>query len=64
MNLAVFIDKLTSMSSIEELWGLHCDKMADFGFEKIFYGFNNYRLGRHWGRVRQRRNNTLQHKLL
>ncbi len=49
MNLASVIDKLTNMPSIEELWSLHCELMNDFGFEKIFYGFTHYRLGRSLG---------------
>ncbi len=49
MSLAAFIDRLTNTQSIEELWNLHCEKMRTFGFEKIFYGFTNYRLGRSLG---------------
>lgn len=49
MSLANFIDRLTNTQSIEDLWRLHCEKMGSFGFEKIFYGFTNYRLGRSLG---------------
>ncbi|MBU2982362.1 LuxR family transcriptional regulator [Lentibacter algarum] len=49
MTLASFIDRLTNTQSVEELWKLHCEKMQSFGFDKIFYGFTNYRLGRSLG---------------
>jgi len=29
--------------SIEELWDMHVDKMAEFGFDRLLYGFTRYR---------------------
>ncbi|WP_439524158.1 LuxR family transcriptional regulator [Marivita sp.] len=34
---------LTHSASIEELWDLHCRRMADFGFNRLLYGFTRFR---------------------
>ncbi|MFO7805428.1 MAG: LuxR family transcriptional regulator [Paracoccaceae bacterium] len=34
---------LTSARTDEELWSLHCDHMAIYGFDRLFYGFTRYR---------------------
>lgn len=34
---------LTHSSSIEELWDLHCRRMAEFGFDRLLYGFTRFR---------------------
>jgi LuxR family transcriptional regulator len=34
---------LTHSNSIEELWDLHCRRMADFGFDRLLYGFTRFR---------------------
>ena len=34
---------LTHSSSIEELWDLHCRRMAGFGFDRLLYGFTRFR---------------------
>ncbi|WP_292291010.1 LuxR family transcriptional regulator [Marivita sp.] len=34
---------LTHSSSIEELWDLHCRRMARFGFDRLLYGFTRFR---------------------
>ncbi|QPM89576.1 helix-turn-helix transcriptional regulator [Pseudooceanicola algae] len=38
-----YLEHLTNAQSIEELWTLHCDKMADYGFDRLLYGFTRYR---------------------
>jgi LuxR family transcriptional regulator len=38
-----YLERLTNAQSIEELWQLHCDKMATFGFDRLIYGFTRYR---------------------
>ena len=35
--------ELTQAGSIEELWSLHCAKMAQFGFDRLLYGFTRDR---------------------
>ncbi|HKL54763.1 MAG TPA: LuxR family transcriptional regulator [Roseovarius sp.] len=37
------INALINVSSIEELWGLHTQQMASYGFDRILYGFTHYR---------------------
>jgi len=34
---------LTQANSIEELWDLHCRRMASFGFNRLLYGFTRFR---------------------
>ncbi|MCK0148521.1 LuxR family transcriptional regulator [Marivita sp. S6314] len=34
---------LTHAGSIEELWDLHCRRMASFGFDRLLYGFTRFR---------------------
>ena len=31
--------------SVETLWSLHTDRMADYGFDRLIYGFTRYRSG-------------------
>lgn len=38
-----YLERLTNAQSIEELWQLHCDKMATYGFDRLIYGFTRYR---------------------
>lgn len=33
---------LTNASSIEELWAMHTARMAEFGFDRLLYGFTHY----------------------
>lgn len=37
---------LTQVDTIEQLWSMHCDRMAQFGFDRLFYGFNRFRTAR------------------
>lgn len=38
-----YLERLTNAQTIEELWKLHCDKMAGYGFDRLIYGFTRYR---------------------
>lgn len=38
-----YLEQLTNAPSIEALWNLHCRRMADFGFDRLLYGFTRYR---------------------
>lgn len=42
-ELISYLDRLTNAPSVEELWKLHCEKMATFGFDRLIYGFTRYR---------------------
>ncbi|MGY9031133.1 MAG: LuxR family transcriptional regulator [Rhodobacterales bacterium] len=34
---------LTSAATVEELWKLHTDHMATFGFDRLIYGYNRHK---------------------
>ena len=42
LHNAALLD-LTHANSIEELWALHCERMAGFGFNRVLYGFTRFR---------------------
>ena len=41
-DLVKWLEMLTNASSVEELWKLHTDYMAVYGFDRIMYGFSRY----------------------
>ncbi|MGB7316632.1 MAG: LuxR family transcriptional regulator [Planktotalea sp.] len=41
-QLRQFLEKLTSAPTAEALWKLHCEKMAEYGFDRIIYGFSHF----------------------
>ncbi len=41
-NLRVYLTELTNVDNVEDLWALHCDKMAEFGFDRLIYGFTQF----------------------
>ncbi|MBT8411606.1 MAG: LuxR family transcriptional regulator [Sulfitobacter sp.] len=43
--LTQFLDAMTSAPSVEEVWALHCERMAEYGFDRLIYGFTRYRSG-------------------
>jgi LuxR family transcriptional regulator len=45
LNLAPFLDAVTSAGSVESLWSMHSDQMAAYGFDRLLYGFTRYRFG-------------------
>ncbi|WP_322865872.1 LuxR family transcriptional regulator [Aquicoccus sp. G2-2] len=47
--LVEHLDEITNASSMEALWDMHCRKMAEYGFDRMFYGYTNYRLGKSLG---------------
>lgn len=38
-----YLVELTNADSIEELWSMHCAKMAQYGFDRLLYGFTRFR---------------------
>jgi DNA-binding CsgD family transcriptional regulator len=44
-ELLQYLDALTNAPTMEELWRLHQDRMAGFGFDRLIYGFTRYRSG-------------------
>jgi len=49
MSFIEHLEEITNAPTMEALWDLHCRKMANFGFSRLFYGYTNYRLGESLG---------------
>ncbi|MEM8728589.1 MAG: LuxR family transcriptional regulator [Pseudomonadota bacterium] len=43
MNTKDYLISLTNARSLEELWSAHTQKMEDYGFDRLIYGFTRYR---------------------
>mgnify|MGYP000858959362 FL=1 len=41
-DLRAFLEELTAAPSAELLWTKHCAKMAEYGFDRIIYGFSHF----------------------
>ena len=39
MSLQEYLDGLVRCPSLEELWDLHTQKMAEYGFDRLIYGY-------------------------
>lgn len=37
------INEIINVSRIEDVWGMHVRRMADYGFDRIIYGYTRYR---------------------
>lgn len=48
-KLVTHLGALTNASSIESLWAMHLARMADYGFDRLIYGFTRYRSARSLG---------------
>lgn len=43
MSLRRYLSAVADSQSIEELWDCHVGKMAEYGFDRLLYGFTRYR---------------------
>ncbi|MFY9211238.1 MAG: LuxR family transcriptional regulator [Aestuariivita sp.] len=43
MRLRPYLHYVSNTKSLEELWSAHCEKMAEYGFDRLLYGFTRYR---------------------
>lgn len=43
MSLRDYLDSIISTQSLEELWPAHSSKMAEYGFDRLIYGFTQFR---------------------
>ena len=41
-ELREYLIELTNSLSVEDLWSHHCEKMADYGFDRLIYGFTRF----------------------
>lgn len=44
-DLLTRIENATNATSVEDLWAHHLDAMAEYGFDRLLYGFTRYRAG-------------------
>ncbi len=49
MTMLDHLERITSTTSIEQLWKLHTEMMADFGFDRLIYGFTRFRTAHSFG---------------
>lgn len=42
-NLVPHLERVLEAKSIQEIWDLHLDKMAEYGFDRLIYGFTRFR---------------------
>lgn len=38
-----YLARLTASQNLEELWQMHCQKMAEYGFDRLLYGFTRFK---------------------
>ncbi|MDO6485157.1 LuxR family transcriptional regulator [Shimia thalassica] len=38
-----YIEAITNAQSLEELWAMHTEFMASYGFDRLIYGYTNFR---------------------
>ena len=43
MTLNEYLKFLSYTKTLEELWDAHCRQMAEFGFDRLIYGYTQYR---------------------
>ena len=49
MMLLDYLGKLNESNSIEDVWALHTSTMAELGFDRLFYGFTQFRTAQSFG---------------
>ncbi|PUB12830.1 LuxR family transcriptional regulator [Yoonia sediminilitoris] len=42
-DLIAHLEGLTNAGSVEELWNIHTNKMREYGFDRVMYGYTRYR---------------------
>jgi len=40
-----YLHQLANAQSVQDLWAAHTAKMAEYGFDRLLYGFTHYRIG-------------------
>ncbi|MCB2129256.1 MAG: autoinducer binding domain-containing protein [Rhodobacteraceae bacterium] len=43
------LEQILEPTTIEEVWALHIQKMAEYGFDRLFYGFTRFRTSHSYG---------------
>lgn len=47
--IAGHLEQITAARSVEEVWSLHVTKMAEYGFDRLIYGYTRFRCGNSLG---------------
>ena len=47
--LVSHLERVMEATSIEEIWSLHLEKMAEYGFDRLLYGFTRFRTSNSFG---------------
>lgn len=48
-NMITHLNRVVDCATIEEVWKLHTERMAAFGFSRLLYGYTSYRTGNSFG---------------
>lgn len=48
-KLVGHLERLLAAQSIEEIWTMHTEKMAEYGFDRLLYGFTRFRTSNSFG---------------
>lgn len=43
MSLSEYLNQISCANTLEELWAAHTTKMADYGFDRLLYGYTRYK---------------------
>jgi LuxR family transcriptional regulator len=47
-----YLEKLNEAFTIDDVWAVHVAKMAEYGFDRLFYGFTRNRTTNSFGTIR------------
>lgn len=50
-SICTHLERVLDASSIEEIWALHTARMAEYGFDRLLYGFTRFRTNNFFGNV-------------
>ncbi|MFN0114755.1 MAG: autoinducer binding domain-containing protein [Paracoccaceae bacterium] len=45
------LERVLEAPSIEDIWSLHVDRMRDYGFDRLLYGFTRFRTSNSFGSI-------------
>ncbi|WP_138472517.1 LuxR family transcriptional regulator [Poseidonocella sp. HB161398] len=49
MDILDYIESVTGAQSMEQVWQIHVDAMAEYGFDRLIYGFTRFRTANSFG---------------
>lgn len=51
MTFLSHVSRITESETIEELWSLHVERMRDYGFDRMIYGYTRFRTAHSFGNL-------------